>query len=258
MTNGSSLKSKYYKKICNYHIITNNHIGIIQINSFVNTKKEFNSFLFNTFKEIRETGIKNLIIDIRKNGGGSDRVGDLLFNYITDKPYLQHTKAEYKLSEEYMDAYKKYLNIKWYNIFFHPEYIKYSLKKKGAFICEKSKKERKPNNNKLLFNGNIYLLIGSSTCSAAMDFAAAFKYYKMGIVVGKETGGALIEHSNAIPFILPNTQLQGMVASHKAFAIGAKNDGHGVIPDYEVVPSIDDVYNGTDRVMEFTKELIEK
>ena len=245
-------------KFFNYYNITNKQIGIVQIKTFAHEKKEeFKSFLFDTFKKIRKDKIKDLIIDIRKNGGGSDYNGRLLFNYINDKPYMQLKRTERKSSKEYRKLHKWVHNIKWYNILFHPKYIGMLFEKNGSIICE-TKKIVKPDNNDFLYKGNIYLLISSRTSSAAMDFAAAFKHYKMGTIIGKETEGSLVEYSNCVPFTLPKTKLEGVIASQKAICVGAKDDGHGVIPDYEVIPSIDDVYNGTDRVMEFTKEFIEK
>ena len=250
--------NKKQSKIFDYYTIKNIKVGVLQIKTFLHEKKEiFKAFLFDKFKEIKEKGAKDLIIDIRKNTGGSDYNGRLLFNYITDKPYLEIERGEQKVSKVYKELYKRAFNINWYNILLYPDYIKMLFVKDGAIIRENNKLV-KPANNEFLFKGNLYLLTSSQTSSAAMDFAAAFKYYKMGTIIGEETGGSLIEYSNGIPFTLPNTKLEGIIASQKSICVGAKDDGHGVIPDYEVIPSIDDVYNGTDRVMEFTKEFIEK
>ena len=47
--------------------------------------------------------------------------------------------------------------------------------------------------------------------------------------------------------------------SHKYFLrAGGFDDGRGVIPDYNIQQTSDDIAKGVDTVLEFTKELIRK
>ncbi len=50
-------------------------------------------FADSMFVTLREKGIKNLIIDLRNNGGGNSMVGDVLFRYISPKAFKQMGKA---------------------------------------------------------------------------------------------------------------------------------------------------------------------
>ena len=50
-------------------------------------------FADSMFTFLREKGIKNLIIDLRNNGGGDSQVGDVLFRYISHQPFKQMGKT---------------------------------------------------------------------------------------------------------------------------------------------------------------------
>ncbi|MEJ8606698.1 hypothetical protein JSO56_07155 [Riemerella anatipestifer] len=47
-------------------------------------------FADSAFAEIKNRNIKNLIIDIRKNGGGNSMVGDILLQYIAKTNFRQY------------------------------------------------------------------------------------------------------------------------------------------------------------------------
>ncbi|MBF2798974.1 hypothetical protein J5295_09775 [Riemerella anatipestifer] len=48
-------------------------------------------FADSAFAEIKNRNIKNLIIDIRKNGGGNSMVGDILLQYIAKTNFRQYS-----------------------------------------------------------------------------------------------------------------------------------------------------------------------
>lgn len=52
-------------------------------------KASFGQFLDSTFRQLRKRRIPNLIIDIRKNGGGNTALGDSLLRYLSSKPFTQ-------------------------------------------------------------------------------------------------------------------------------------------------------------------------
>jgi hypothetical protein len=49
---------------------------------------------------IKEKGIKNLIIDLRTNDGGNSLLGDILLDYLTDKPFRQFGGGSIKFSKQ--------------------------------------------------------------------------------------------------------------------------------------------------------------
>ncbi len=248
-----------------FHSLTNEKIGIMNLKTFGGSQKHFEEYYKNTFTQIKKDSITDLIIDIRENGGGSSGNGDLLFNYITDKPYMQIAKADYKVSDELRQKIKK--NIKETSIilyyilhpliYIHPDGRKIFSSKKGS-IASYELKPFKPRNNSLLFKGNVYLLTSEYTFSAAVDFASAFKCYRMGTIIGEETGGLTSCFIDLFHFKLPNTNMSAGVSVKKNTNACGKDDGHGVLPDHHVEPSMNDLEKGVDTAMEYTKDIIRK
>ncbi len=60
-----------------------------------NNLQVFVDFVDQNFKEMEDKGIKNLIIDVRFNGGGSQSAAIHLLKYLVDKPFTYYSKAEY-------------------------------------------------------------------------------------------------------------------------------------------------------------------
>lgn len=67
-------------------------VAVMDFRSF-NNPQRMKMFADSMFVTLREKGIKNLIIDLRNNGGGNSMVGDVLFRYISPKPFKQMGKA---------------------------------------------------------------------------------------------------------------------------------------------------------------------
>jgi hypothetical protein len=60
-----------------------------------NNLQVFIDFVDQNFKEIEVKGIKNLIIDVRYNGGGSQSAAIHLLKYLVDKPFTYYSKADF-------------------------------------------------------------------------------------------------------------------------------------------------------------------
>ncbi|MCL2040421.1 MAG: S41 family peptidase [Bacteroidales bacterium] len=175
-------------------------------------------FLDSTFSLIKEKNIKSLIIDLRYNGGGNSRVGDEFFQYISAVPFEQFGKTYVKIS----NVLKK-----WY-----PE--EYGDKEVSTIFVDDDDELTPLRENPLRFNGKTYLLTSANTFSSATDFAWAFQYFKMGTIIGEETGGLIVCFGDMMGFNLPNTNLDYGVSYKKFYGYGADDeDTHGVIPEIE-------------------------
>ena len=104
--------------------------------------------------------------------------------------------------------------------------------------------------NDLRYNGNVYLLISHRTFSSAASFSWAFKYFKMGKVIGEESGGMAVCFGNIIHQQLPYSKINYWV-SHKKFNMYGATDenNHGTIPDFEV---------RSENALDYTIELIQR
>jgi hypothetical protein len=245
----------YYK----YFSFPEDRIGLIDFRAFYNSE-QFKTFLSKTFLKIKNDSIKNLIIDIRNNGGGDSRLGDELLQYLTDKPVSQFSKMELKVSSEIKKFYKDFLPgfIRWMPIqYLHPFGWKVWCTKEGE-IAVFSLDPETPDKNPLTFKGNIYLLIGSGTFSSAVAFATAIKDYNLGKIIGEETGGLASAYGDIYSFDLPNTNLQAGVSHKHFYRPSGIDDGNGVLPNFEVIQTFEDSKKNIDTIMEFTKNLIKK
>jgi C-terminal processing protease CtpA/Prc len=109
------------------------------------------------------------------------------------------------------------------------------------------------------FSGDVYVLVGGPTFSAASLFARNLKGQSNVTLVGEETGGGYYSNNGLlIPTLtLPNTGIRVRLPLFRLVPDrNAPMDGRGVMPDVLVRPTVDAVRKGVDRKMEAVKSLI--
>jgi hypothetical protein len=239
--------------------------GIFKFNTMLNLN-DLKSFCDSIFLIMKNKQYENLVIDVRRNDGGSSRLVDLFLTYITDKPVSQfdyiETKSSKEQKKEFIRGNHLYLGwFKWYNYLYYPIYIRSNdLRKKvmtakNGTLYRDNYKPTIPKENSLKFKGHLYLLTSHASYSATNGLAAAFKCYKLGMIIGQETGQPTKCTINSITFQLPNTKIT-CTSSDMTIAYSCwKDDGHGVIPDYVINNDIYSV-NWRDKEMDFVKEFI--
>jgi C-terminal processing protease CtpA/Prc len=109
------------------------------------------------------------------------------------------------------------------------------------------------------FDGNIYLLQGGYTFSAATMFIANLKGEKNVTVLGEETGGGSYGNSSVhLPTIkLPHSGLKIILPMYR-IVLNRNNTktGRGIVPDIPVYPSSAAIRRGADVKMEQVQALI--
>ncbi|MBI9053321.1 MAG: hypothetical protein JEY96_05855 [Bacteroidales bacterium] len=197
--------------------------AIITIRSFGYYGKKrfpiFESFVDSCFYQIKENKIQNLIIDLRNNTGGDPFCGSYLLQHLANKSFT----------------------------YFHKDIKRYSDLKKTI----------QPSSNG--FKNKPYILINGLCFSTTGHFCSLVKENNLGIFVGDETAGTYTCNDFSKNFTLKNTKLTLRVARQicKTTASNLTNE-HGIIPDYYVIPNIDNILNNTDTVLNYTLKLIEK
>ena len=204
-----------------FRILPDKNTGIIEFNQFTDLDK-FKVFLDSTFQILQKENIENLIIDIRKNGGGNSSLGDELFQYISPVPFAQFGKTIVKYSDIQKQIYKTMYNREISN-------------SNGIEIYNENMDLIKLRENPLRYKGNVFLLISHFTFSSVASFSWAFKYFKMGTVVGEETGGMAVCFGDVINPKLPISGLLYGISYKKFYQYGATDDNtHGTLPDYNI------------------------
>lgn len=226
----------------NFVLSTNrrNETAVMKIKSFGDLNG-FCAFADSAFAEIKESRIKNLVIDIRNNGGGRSIVVDSLMNYITDKAYSQYKKIEIRISPELREHYKERYpdRLDWIN--------SYAI---DDLVVPKSNLT-KPQNKNLRYNGNLFLLTNNTTFSAAATFAGIFKELELGTIIGEETGGTIDYYGDFWFLKTPNTGITFYVSPKHFIQFGGTEYDRGVLPYYLISDK-------DDSIMDFTYKMIEK
>lgn len=224
-------KSKNYS----YEFI-NDDTCYLDLNSLENMKS-FSKLLEKMFKEINELGIKNLIVDIRDNGGGDSQLGDALSFYISDDPLRSFSQMKVKYSDEagrYNTA-------------------------PSDLSGETYTFNTIPRNNKSLenkFRGRVCLLTNRYTFSSASMFSSLIKDFNLGIIIGEESGGLASCYGDKISVTLSNSGLKFGV-SHKHFIRPNGDESpHGVIPDIEITQAYSDTVKNRDTVLDYTLKFL--
>jgi len=216
---------------------------------------EWKSFLKDAFSKIKKNNIENLVIDIRWNEGGQDDIllylGKNLDKSKLNIPQRQDLVRYDKISE----TIKPFL-FTWDKTFYDlTEKVK-PVNSEYFTFTQPSNVDISPNAN--AFKGNIYLLVNAANSSATFYFAEIAKENKLATLVGETTGDNQQGLNAGTMFFLrlPNSQIEidipiiGTFSNDKPFG--------GIVPDFIVKETVDDILNRRDPVKEKVKQLIEK
>jgi len=110
------------------------------------------------------------------------------------------------------------------------------------------------------FNGKVFVLINGGSFSNTAIFSSVLRKHKRAIFVGEETGGSeyiICGHTKNVE--LPNTGITIEMPTLQ-YLIKDYNEREltGILPDFEIKPTIKNLLNGRDPVLEFTLQMIEE
>lgn len=226
--------------------------AFINLNTFSEGKLQ--SFFRKSFNTIQKAGFKNVVVDVRQNSGGSIFSSIRLLQYLKDEPF---TIADSITAIDRKFKYRKYMR-PWFLYWLS---LNVSGKKddNGLIHFRYFEKHIFHPKKKNHFNGNVYVLTGGYTFSAASMMATHLKGQPNVTIVGEETGGGAYGNTAVhLPVVtLPNSKLRVVLPLYKMVFDNSKlHNGRGVIPDVEVPPSSTAIRLGIDAKMEKVKQLI--
>ena len=232
---------------------TTNNTAIITLNSFVSGR--LRKFFRQSFRYIKQTGISNLVLDIRSNGGGEINLSTLLTKYVTRKPF-KVADTSYAVAQN-LGPYTKYINGRFIN---NLALMLLTRKKKDGLyhfgLWERKMHYPKKVNH---FDGDLYVLINGSTFSASALFCNAIKGQPRIILAGEETGGGWYGNNGImIPDItLPNTRLRVRLPLFRLVQYKhVVKDGRGITPDIYIGTNYEALVKGFDKKMQVVMEMI--
>lgn len=224
-----------------------------------NYKAELSKF----FKRLEEMDIKNLIIDLRENEGGSEEHEAELIRYLYDKPHKLYDKQFYSRLD--FRELIPVINLQEYdtaNLWYHNNDQAYRKVNDKLWVNNKPTFEGlefiNPANN--TFKGHIYVLMSGISFSSTSSLIANIKNTTNAVFIGEESGGMYEGPTGGmeIPIILPNSRIMVRMSPniHWTYLYKSHPIGRGVLPDYQISYTIDDLVKRRDLEMQKAMELI--
>ena len=214
-------------------------------------------FIRQSFRTIKTRGVKNLVIDLRSNGGGNVKNSTLLSQYISDHPF--------KIADSVVANNRGVSKVPLTNFF---SVIYYALAKSviskkeadGKFHFKRFEKHYYAPITKNHFDGSVYILQGGYTFSASTLFTSPIMKQKNVTIVGEESGGGYYGNSAMmIPNIkLQNSQLLFRLPLYRLVMDKTRPKGNGVMPHVLVDPSSYAIKQGFDIKLETVKKMIQQ
>ncbi len=251
------------ERVLDFSIDTESNTAIFKIGSFMSQriKRETGLRLKKTikksFRKLDDQEFTNLVIDIRGNTGGKAYAAPLLFSYLTDKNFKFKRKIVFR--HGYKFTYPEYLNRDKFS-----DWVNSKRDRKindSTFEWPHHRNTRKDyKSQKKSFHGSVYVIINGMTASGGAELASLMRANKTGIFVGEDSGGDYngVNGYERTFLLLPNSKVGLLIPGWRSIMAwdDGQNVGHGVIPDHEVIPTIDDILAGRDAEMMYILNLI--
>ena len=245
-------KEQKLQQIRKLNIDTAKSTAVITLSSFSGGKQQ--RFFKKTFATLHQLQIKNLVVDVRNNGGG------LVANALALSKYFITTKtniADSVYTSKRLSKYNKYIKKRfWYGL---STYFLTQKKEDGNYhfgwFLRKKIKPKLTNH----FDGKVYIITGGYSFSATTLFIHYTTPLYNVTTVGESTGGGA--YGNTAIYIpdltLPNSKLKiRMPMFRLVMDKNANNKGQGFIPQIYVPPTPQIIKKGNDNKLEKVLELI--
>src|SRR5450432_1069223 len=246
-------KPVFYFSPLNLQLDTVMKTGFMTVANF-DRSNHLRKFFRHSFRNLQKNHIRDLIIDVRSNGGGDAGLSTLLTRYIIDHKFkIADSLYTVKLPSEY----NKYIQKSFLNRMLIGLVTRKG--KDGKYHFRYFEKHYYSPKEKYHYDGQVFILIGGNSFSATTLFAGDLKGQKNVTLVGEETGGGFYGNTAwIIPDVtLPNTGLRFRLPRFRmVIDKNREKNGRGVLPDVWAVPTVAAIREGIDFKAVKVQELI--
>jgi hypothetical protein len=204
--------------------------------------------------------VPNLVIDVRNNSGGTDEVISRLYSYIAGEEMTLHGFSKVNSNTTYKTFAHSLNQIPDSTPF--PDYL--PEEGRDGFYLRPEAGNVVRADSLINYKGRIYMLTNENSVSAATLFPAMLVRGHRGVTVGRETRSAY-HFMNALKFVevrLPASQIVVRLPLVEVHFDDVVNErvpyGRGVMPDYPLPLSLDELISDGDAMLDYTLGLIER
>ena len=203
-------------------------------------KVGFQKLLRNAFAELKDKGIKRLIVDVRGNGGGSVLAANKLAIYLSHEPISlvsdTYGRSPTANGSNWFDNYGLWLAG--------------MRKRDGVYRLKRVTKPQK--SNKLVFDGEVAIIMNEYSFSATTLFANALMEQDVATSYGRRTGGSrAVTYGNAKQYVIGDKGDIQFTLFVPDLAFVPINPGEGTItPDVVVPRTTEALIEGRDEAIE--------
>ncbi|WP_080056690.1 S41 family peptidase [Spirosoma aerolatum] len=226
--------------------------AVMTIERFWSEKNEqnFRQFLSESFHEIKRQGVQHLVLDLRNNEGGEESWGVELYSYLASQPfrYYDHIRVRQK---------KRFSFPAWSSKLYRMARFIVVKKRSDGYVFTHHRGLRTTKPKADAYAGKLYVLLNGNSFSVTTELSARIHADKRAVFIGQESGGGYKVNSSGIFAItqLPNSKIDlgiGMFGFNMANVSGYPYTDRGIIPDHLVEPTIEDILQQRDRILDYT------
>jgi len=211
------------------------------------------------FKAIRDEGRDKLILDLRKNGGGSTDASQRLVAHLIDRKL--RIKTDMRAATLDLDGLRAHLDT-WDKRALNPFRFAFRANRDGTYSLRRFFTDDldtvRPDD--FAFEGELIILTSSDNSSGSTNLIAVLNGLGRATLVGEKTGGSA-EGPNAgllFTLTLPESRVRTRLPFFRVFNnVPGFESGLGVSPDIEAPLTVAAFRAGRDPAMEAARKLIE-
>jgi hypothetical protein len=231
-------------------------IADLKIHRFGGTANgmDLRKFFQESFEQIAQKKSTALILDVRDNGGGADDLGKLLLSSLIDEPFQYYDDLVLNGLDFSFSKYASQKRALPADMFERQANGKYRMVKHPNWGMQQPSKPT--------FAGKVYILINGNSFSTTSEFLSHVHARTRATFIGEESGGGYYGNTSGpgAMLVLPNTKLQAYVPlmTYYMAVRDYKAVSHGVVPDYPVSYTIDELLEGKDKELALALEFARK
>lgn len=222
--------------------------------AFWNSRFDARGFLARSFAELRAAQTPFLVIDIRRNEGGDDALGQALLAYLLREPFTIAGGRRESAYERVPYILARYLDT-WDFGFFDRTGQARRGSGRNWLLSDSEAQRIEP--TAMPYDGRSVLLVGPQNSSAGFVLARDMQRSQAAVLVGQPTGGSQrgLNGGQLAWITLPASGVAVDIPLVAHFADGDPPDT-GVMPDVVVPQRFDDAAAGVDTDLEAARKLI--